>query len=161
MKDAETGAVEEVTYNLAADDLPLFRSPRPEDEDRRNHRLMKNKGHFQTAIRKLTDSTFFFPTSGLYKLTCYTESNGNTTDSLECNILQTSDQLLEPTLLMNRGIFDVKVKSAPSSNPANMKTLYVTEINPSEPEDFQTSTFLGSQCSFDVSFKLVKQLIVL
>lgn len=149
IKDAITGSIEQVTYNLEADDLPLFRAPQPEDEDKRNHRVMKNKAHFQTSVRKLTDSTFFFPSKGLFSLICYSEMLENSTDIYKCNIDQISDIQSLPSIKMNKGVFDVKIKSAPNSNPANTKVMYVTDIK--APTFPSTQRFMDIQCSFDVS----------
>lgn len=149
IKDAITGAIEQVTYNLEADDLPLFRTPLPEDEDERNHRVMKNKAHFQTSVRKLTDSTYFFPSKGLFNLICTTEMVENTTETYKCNIDQISGIETPPAIKTNKGDFKLKVKSAPISNPAKTKILYVTDIR--APTIPPVQRFVDIQCSFDVS----------
>ncbi|XP_046673323.1 uncharacterized protein LOC124362668 [Homalodisca vitripennis] len=153
IKDTITDTTDQVMYNLHAEDLPLFRAPRPEDEDKRNHRLMKNKAHYQTSVRKLTDSTFFFPTSGLLDLVCSIDSVDNLTDIFSCIIQQSTDMISPSAVKINRGILDVKVKSAPSSNPANMRTLYVTDIDVADtPQELQIlQEFVNAQCSLDNS----------
>ncbi|KAG8298219.1 hypothetical protein J6590_018623 [Homalodisca vitripennis] len=153
IKDTITDTTDQVMYHLHAEDLPLFRAPRPEDEDKRNHRLMKNKAHYQTSVRKLTDSTFFFPTSGLLDLVCSIDSVDNLTDIFSCIIQQSTDMISPSAVKINRGILDVKVKSAPSSNPANMRTLYVTDIDVADtPQELQIlQEFVNAQCSLDNS----------
>lgn len=150
IKDTVSGLTDLIT--LQPDDIPVYRTPQPEDEDQRNHKLMKNKGHFQTAIRKLTESTYFFPSGGLYKLICSSESIDNSTESLSCNIQQQIDKSLQTTVNMKQGIFDIKVKSAPGSNPANMKIFYVTDIQPAKTlKDTHHSEYMDAQCSLGVS----------
>lgn len=150
IKDTVSGLTD--TIPLQPDDVPLFRTPHPEDEDQRNHKLMKNKGHFQTAIRKLTESTYFFPSGGLYRLICFSESIDNSTESLSCNIQQQIDKSLKTSVNMKQGIFDIKVKSAPGSNPANMKIFYVTDIEPAKAlQDTHNSEYMDAQCSLGVS----------
>lgn len=150
IKDTVSGLTN--TIPLQPDDVPLFRTPQPEDEDQRNHKLMKNKGHFQTAIRKLTESTYFFPSGGLYKLICFSESIDNSTESLSCTIQQQTDKSLKTSVDMKQGIFDIKIKSAPGSNPANMKIFYVTDIEPAKTlQDTLHSEYMDAQCSLGVS----------
>jgi hypothetical protein len=151
VKDPSTGRVERVTYHLQADDLPLFRSPKPEDEDKRNHRLMQNKAHFPTSVRQLTESTYFFPTKGFHKLVCTLDVD-NTTELISCQINQPEDSEQYP-ISINRGVIDLKVKSAPSSNPANMKVLYITDFETTMLPQGSTKSngFMDVQCGLDVS----------
>lgn len=144
IKDAITGVIEQITYNLEVDDLPLFRTPPEEDEDKRNQRVMKNKAHFQTSIRKLTESTFFFPTKDLYRLICLKDLKGSS-EMYGCGIEQLADYQQQPSINTNEGSFSMKVKSAPSmTNHPDIKVLYVTDIK-------QANGFVDTQCSLNVS----------
>ncbi|XP_054269078.1 uncharacterized protein LOC128990629 [Macrosteles quadrilineatus] len=152
VKDTSTGNVEQITYYLHADDLPLFRSPRPEDDDKRNHRLMQNKAHFPTSVRQLTETTYFFPTKGFHKLFCSLENVDNATEIVSCHIEHPEESVNYP-INIHRGMIDLKVKSAPSSNPANMKVLYITDFETSMlPQDpLKVNGFMDVQCGLDNS----------
>lgn len=137
---------------MKADDLPLFKAPRPEDEDKRNLRKMVNKQHFPTSVRKLTDTMYFFPTSGLYNLSCESEDESNTTALYLCNIEKSSE--IFPSVVASKAeVLDMKVKSAPSKNPANVKTLYVTDMNILHGVG---KSFMDATCGVEVSGVIIK-----
>lgn len=73
-------------YTLTARDLPLYKADIGRDNDIRNSRKLENTGHFPTSVRKLKEGEYFFPTSGLYELSCQDDGNGTSA----CQTLQTA-----------------------------------------------------------------------
>uniref|UniRef100_A0A1B6CUD4 Major facilitator superfamily (MFS) profile domain-containing protein n=1 Tax=Clastoptera arizonana TaxID=38151 RepID=A0A1B6CUD4_9HEMI len=128
LKNILRNTSDQYTYTLKADDLPLYKAPRPEDEDKRNLRQMVNKQHYPTSVRKLTDMTYFFPTSGLYNFSCAPENEKNITESYLCNIEKINGVF--PSVVASKArSLDMKIKAAQSKNAENINKLYVTDIN--------------------------------
>ncbi|XP_014276523.1 uncharacterized protein [Halyomorpha halys] len=93
------------SYTLTARDLPLYKENKGKDDDIRNSRLLQNPGHYPTSVRKLKDDKFFFPTSGLYHLSCKEDGEG----SLSCKIIQSPrgpGGLVKPSTYKLRAAFN-------------------------------------------------------
>lgn len=150
--DTYSNTSDQFMYTLQADDLPLFRAQTAEDLDKRNFRLMKNKKHYQTSVRQLTDKTYFFPTSGLYNLTCEITEIDNLTDIYVCNIMKTNGEFIPSIISKAKAAsFSIRVKSEPGRHAESIKTLYVTEINPIGKALTTNNEYIDATCGYEVS----------
>lgn len=54
------------SYNLTVDDVPKQQTK----QEALSQRFMKNNDHFRRSIRRLSRNDYFFPTTGLFNITC-------------------------------------------------------------------------------------------
>lgn len=54
-------------YTLTAEQMP---SSVAEDRDLRSHRLWKDNKFYRTSVRSVSNNSYFFPTTGMYNITC-------------------------------------------------------------------------------------------
>ena len=57
------------SYSLTSEQLPEEIQGKPKD-DLRNHLKLKNNEFYRTSVRMISNNSFFFPTTGLYNLSC-------------------------------------------------------------------------------------------
>uniref|UniRef100_A0A0A9W421 Major facilitator superfamily domain-containing protein 6-A n=1 Tax=Lygus hesperus TaxID=30085 RepID=A0A0A9W421_LYGHE len=80
VKAQDSNGTDTYTYTLGPGDLPLYVVPK--DPDVRNMKIMHNQGNYGSSVRQLTATRFFFPTKGLYSLSCSGEN-----ENLTCTVL--------------------------------------------------------------------------
>ena len=54
-------------YTLTAEQMP---SSVVEDRDVRSHRFWKDNKFYRTSVRSVSNTSYFFPTTGIYNITC-------------------------------------------------------------------------------------------
>lgn len=57
------------SYSLTSEQMPEDIKDKPQD-DLRNHLKLKNNEFYRTSVRKISNNSFFFPTTGLYNFSC-------------------------------------------------------------------------------------------
>jgi hypothetical protein len=58
---------ETYSYTLSSEQMP---STADGDRDLRSHRFRKNNEFYRTSVRSASNNSYFFPTTGLYNLSC-------------------------------------------------------------------------------------------
>lgn len=77
-----------------------------EDKDLRSHRQWKNNEFYRNSVRKVSNNSFFFPTTTIYNLTCalvdttYQCQFGNNASMEEASRIQTSINRFKTSLLL-------------------------------------------------------------
>ncbi|XP_073990994.1 uncharacterized protein [Rhodnius prolixus] len=138
----ENNTTDAYIYTLGSEDLPLYKE-RYVDDDIRNARKMKNKGHFTTSVRKLSESKYFFPTSGLYTFKCSPATNG---ENITCTIKLEHGEV--PTNITNVPV-DYKVILNNSLTATN--NLFNTYILQSMKPNFKNLSSVSYWRTFGIS----------
>lgn len=100
--DFPKNAKEIYSYALTSEQMP----PVDEDMDLRSHRFRKNNDFYQTSVRNISNNSFFFPTTGLYNLSCvianttYKCQFGNNASVEGVSRIQTSRHRFKTSLLL-------------------------------------------------------------
>ncbi|KAK9504834.1 hypothetical protein O3M35_009014 [Rhynocoris fuscipes] len=127
VRSLEQNLTDKYRYTLGSEDLQLYKEV-VKNVDARYARKMKNKGHFPTSIRKLSDWKYFFPTSGLYSFKCSPEpdiSEGNIT----CSVQLEREEV--PSSIKNTVItYDVVLRNNPLSTDTFFNNYIMESMKP-------------------------------
>lgn len=122
MRNPETNEVKSYSYNLTKEEVPRQQTK----QEALNQRFMKPNDHFRRSIRRLSRNDYFFPTSGVYNLTCNKVPNdGSAGGRADEDFQDTSDFLLSSA---SRFSGRVKRESHNSSKAEEPKENYVCYI---------------------------------
>lgn len=94
---------ETYSYTLSSEELPPTSDT---DRDLRSHRFRKNNEFYRTSVRSASDSSYFFPATGLYNLSCVLVSTkyecrfGNNASVAQVPKVQTPRERFKTSLLL-------------------------------------------------------------
>lgn len=98
------------SYNLTKEEVPKQQTK----QEALSHRFMKNNDHFRRSIRRLSRNDYFFPTTGLFNITCKkVPSNSNRNDE---EFHETSDFLLSASRFSSRAKRDTNSTDTVTEN---------------------------------------------
>lgn len=94
---------ETYSYTLSSEQMPPTSDT---DRDLRSHRFKKNNEFYRTSVRSASNNSYFFPTTGLYNLSCvlvnttYECQFGKNASAEEVSKIQTSRERFKTSLFL-------------------------------------------------------------